>query len=83
MIYWKKLSQEERKNRIQKALNENVNFSKDASLGYPASKLDRKVFNDDAPFLKDSPVLQTYVANPNHIGCHTLGTSEKAFKGTQ
>ena len=83
MIYWKKLSPEARKNRIQKALEENVNFSKDASLGYPASKLDSKVFNDDAPFLKDAPVLQTYVANPNHIGCHTLGTSEKAFKGTQ
>ncbi len=83
MIYWKKLSQEERKDRIQKALNENVNFSKDASLGYPASKLDGKVFYDDAPFLKDAPTLQTYVANPNHIGCHTLGTSEKAFSGTQ
>ena len=83
MIYWKKLSQEERKNRIQRALDENVNFSKDASLGYPASKLDGKVFYDDAPFLKDAPTLQTYVANPNHIGCHTLGTSEKAFKGTQ
>ena len=83
MIYWKKLSQDERKNRIQKALEENVNFSNDASLGYPASKLDGKVFNDDAPFLKDAPVLQTYVANPNHIGCHTLGTSEKAFRGTQ
>lgn len=83
MIYWKKLSQEERKNRIQKALDENVNFSKDASLGYPASKLDGKVFYDDAPFLKDAPTLQTYVANPNHIGCHTLGTSETAFKGTQ
>lgn len=83
MIYWKKLSQEERKYRVKKALEENVNFSKDASLGYPASKLDAKVFYDDAPFLKDAPVLQTFVANPNHIGCHTLGTSEKAFKGTQ
>jgi tyrosine decarboxylase / aspartate 1-decarboxylase len=83
MIYWKKLSTEERKNRIQIALEENVNFSKDASLGYPASQLDGKVFNDDAPFLKDAPVLQTFVANPNHIGCHTLGTSESAFKGTQ
>ena len=83
MIYWKKLSKEERNNRVQKALDENVNFSKDASLGYPASQLDGKVFNDDAPFLKDAPVLRTYVANPNHIGCHTLGTSETAFKGTQ
>ena len=32
--------------------------------------------------LKDAPVLQTFVANPNHIGCHTLGDSESAFKGT-
>jgi glutamate/tyrosine decarboxylase-like PLP-dependent enzyme len=59
-----------------------VNFSKDISLGYPASKLDSKVFNDEAPFLKDAPILQTYVANPNNIGCHTFGTSEKAFNGT-
>ena len=81
MIYWKKLSKEERNNKVQKALNANVNFSKDTSLGYPASKLDGKVFYD-ANFLKDAPVLQTFVANPNHIGCHTLGDSESAFKGT-
>lgn len=81
MIYWKKLSKEERNNKVQKALNANVNFAKDTSLGYPASKLDDKVFYD-ADFLKDAPVLQTFVANPNHIGCHTLGDSESAFKGT-
>lgn len=83
MQFWKKLSQIERQERIERALNENVNFSNDTSLGYPASKLDGKVFYGDAPFLKDAPTLQTYVANPNHIGCHTIGTSEKAFKGTQ
>ena len=83
MNFWKKLSQDERKARIEKALYDNVNFSKDASLGYPASKLDNRVFYDDAPFLKDAPTLQTYVANPNNIGCHTFGTSEKAFHGTQ
>lgn len=83
MQFWKKLTQEERKQRIQAALSENVNFAKDASLGYPASKLDGRVFYDDAPFLKDAPTLQTYVANPNNIGCHTYGTSEKAFSGTQ
>lgn len=83
MQFWKKLTHEQRKNRIQQALHENVNFSNDASLGYPASKLDGKVFYDDAPFLKDAPTLQTYVANPNNIGCHTFGTSEKAFSGTQ
>lgn len=83
MIIWKKLPQEERQERIEKALIENVNFANDASLGYPASKLDNKVFNSDAPFLKDAPTLKTYVANPNHIGCHTIGSSEKAFNGTQ
>jgi tyrosine decarboxylase / aspartate 1-decarboxylase len=36
----------------------------------------------DADFLKEAPVLQTFVSNPNHIGCHTLGDSESAFKGT-
>ncbi|WP_130733231.1 aminotransferase class I/II-fold pyridoxal phosphate-dependent enzyme [Flavobacterium sp. J27] len=83
MKFWKKLKQEQLKNRIKEALLENVNFSNDASLGYPASKLDSKVFYDDAPFLKEAPTLQTYVANPNNIGCHTFGTSEKAFSGTQ
>jgi tyrosine decarboxylase/aspartate 1-decarboxylase len=83
MIYWKKLTNDRRKDCIAKVLRANVNFSKDISLGYPASKLDSKVFNDDAPFLKDAPILQTYVANPNNIGCHTFGTSEKAFSGTQ
>jgi len=83
MKYWKKLTHQELHNRVDKALSENVDFTKDTSLGYPASKLDDKVFYSDAPFLKDAPTLKTYVANPNHIGCHTLGSSEKAFKGTQ
>ena len=80
-MFWKKLRKEERKNKIQKALTENISFVNDVSLGYPASKLDGKVFYD-AEFLKDAPVLQTFVANPNHIGCHTLGESESAFSGT-
>lgn len=83
MLYWKKLSQKERQARIEKALQENVNFTLDTSLGYPASKLDSKVYNEEATFLANAPTLQAYVANPNHIGCHTLGVSEKAFKGTQ
>ncbi|MFC4741064.1 pyridoxal-dependent decarboxylase [Flavobacterium ponti] len=83
MQYWKKLSQEERKNRIEQVLHNNINFTKDISLGYPASKLDGQVFYDDAPFLKDAPTLQTFVANPNNIGCHTFGNSESVFGGTQ
>lgn len=82
MIYWKKLGRKERIHKIQDALNENLNFAEDVSLGYPASKLDGKVFNVDGSFLKEAPVLQTYVDNPNHIGCHTLGSSELAWKGT-
>ena len=83
MKYWKKLTQQELQDRIEDALRENVDFNRDTSLGYPASKLDNKVFYSDAPFLKDAPTLKTYVANPNHIGCHTVGSSERAFKGTQ
>jgi glutamate/tyrosine decarboxylase-like PLP-dependent enzyme len=83
MLHWKKIPQEDRKNRIHKALTENINFTEDIFLGYPVSKLDGKVFNEDAPFLKEAPTLQAYVANPNNIGCHTLGTSEHAFIGTQ
>ncbi|UCE93853.1 MAG: aspartate aminotransferase family protein, partial [Flavobacteriaceae bacterium] len=83
MKYWKKLPHQSLQSRIEQALKENVDFEKDTSLGYPASKLDDKVFYSDAPFLKDAPTLKTYVANPNHIGCHTYGSSESAFKGTQ
>lgn len=79
---WKKLDHSVCVERIAQALKENVNFSTDKAMGYPVSKLDRQVFFD-APFLKDAPVLKGFVANPNHIGCHTLGTSETAFKGTQ
>lgn len=83
MKYWKKLTHDNLQLRIENALKENVDFENDTSLGYPASKLDDKVFYSDAPFLKDAPTLKTYVANPNHIGCHTFGSSESAFKGTQ
>jgi tyrosine decarboxylase / aspartate 1-decarboxylase len=83
MKNWQKLPSEDRLKKITQALHDNVNFSKDITLGYPVSKLDGKVFYEDASFLKDAPVLMTYLSNPNHIGCHTTGTSEKAFKGTQ
>ena len=83
MKYWKKLPHRSLQTRIEMALKENVDFEKDTSLGYPASKLDNKVFYSDASFLKDAPTLKTFVANPNHIGCHTFGDSESAFKGTQ
>ncbi|PZF71323.1 pyridoxal phosphate-dependent decarboxylase family protein [Taibaiella soli] len=83
MKYWKKLSQEEQDERITAALSQNIDYTNKLSLGIPASKLDPVVFYDKAPFLKDAPLLRTYVQNPNHIGCHTLGDSEFFFSGTQ
>jgi glutamate/tyrosine decarboxylase-like PLP-dependent enzyme len=81
--YWKKLSEQEIKERIFRALENNVNYQKQSVLGLPASYLDEKVFHQDASFLKDAPYMSTMVQNPNHIGCHTLGTSEPFFSGTQ
>lgn len=83
MKLWKKLSHAEQDRRITEALALNIDYKTKVSLGVPASRLDSNVFYEQAPFLKDAPLLRTYVANPNHIGCHTLGESEDFFKGTQ
>lgn len=83
MQYWNKLSKEQQSSRIEIALHENVNFRNGTSLGMPASALDEKVFPDDVSFMKDAPILQSFVTNPNNIGCHTTGKSETAFRGTQ
>lgn len=83
MAKWKKLSPEEIQKRIFGALKENVNYYNENILGVPASHLDDKVFYQDAPFLSNAPYLSTLIHNPNHIGCHTLGSSESFFKGTQ
>lgn len=80
---WKKKSQEEIKAIVFKALDENVNYDKQHVLGIPASYLDDKVFNQDVSFIKDAPFISSLIQNPNHIGCHTLGTSEPFFPGTQ
>jgi tyrosine decarboxylase / aspartate 1-decarboxylase len=82
MNNWKKLSQKDIKERVFSALNQNVNFYEEYVLGIPASHLDGRVFNIDSPILKEAPYLSTMVHNPNHIGCHTLGTSETIFSGT-
>jgi glutamate/tyrosine decarboxylase-like PLP-dependent enzyme len=80
---WKKRSHEEIKSRVFKALNENINYDEQNTLGVPASYLDDKIFNQNASFLKDAPFVSTLAQNPNHIGCHTVGESESFFKGTQ
>jgi len=83
-MYWEKLSHDEITAKIDAALNENLNYKTKKILGVPASYLDEEQFYDDAPFLEDSPFMKTLVANPNHIGCHTLNEdSEPFFQGTQ
>lgn len=83
MKYWKKMSHAEQDKRITQALSLNIDYREKVSLGVPASRLDGNVFYEQAPFLKEAPLLRTYVHNPNHIGCHTIGESEEFFKGTQ
>ncbi len=83
MKYWKKYSKEKLIKRIDEALEENIDFQESKSLGYPVSKLDANVFNTSGAFLNDSPLLKSFIANPNNIGCHTTGKSEGAFKGSQ
>ena len=81
--YWKRLDQDAIKARVFDALEENVNYADQGSLGVPASALDSKVFSQDESFIKDAPYISALVQNPNHIGCHTLGKSESYFHGTQ
>jgi tyrosine decarboxylase / aspartate 1-decarboxylase len=83
-MYWEKLSQDEIVSQVDVALGENMSYKTKKILGVPASYLDEEQFYDDAPFLEDSPFMKTLIANPNHIGCHTLDEdSEPFFKGTQ
>ena len=80
---WVKKSQKEIKEQIFKALNKNVNYKNESVIGLPASILDEKVFNQDRFDLSEVPFLASFLLNPNHIGCHTLGSSESFFVGTQ
>lgn len=80
---WKKLSKEEINEHVFTALKQNKNYDKQNVLGIPASYLDGRVFSKDSDILKDAPFLTSLVQNPNHIGCHTLGSSESFFNGTQ
>lgn len=81
---WPKLNSHKIKLKVFEALSENANYRSENILGLPGTYLDTEVFYDDAPFLKDAPFLSSLIANPNHIGCHTLAEEhEEMFKGTQ
>lgn len=81
-MFWESYSHKQIKEIVFAALEKNHDYRHNAVLGLPASYLDPEVFYHDAPFLKDAPFLSTMIANPNHIGCHTLHDSESAFEGT-
>lgn len=82
-MHWDRLSHSQMKERILRALAENLDYRSNIVLGLPASYLDTEEFYADAPFLDDSPFLKAFIENPNNIGCHTLATGETAFAGTQ
>ncbi|WP_143962846.1 pyridoxal-dependent decarboxylase [Litoribacter populi] len=85
-MFWKKLSHEEIKSHIFKALDENLDYRGDHPiLGIPGTYLDTTEFYPDAPFLKDAPFMSAMIRNPNHIGCHTLSEESvlEVFQGTQ
>lgn len=82
-MYWKKLSPAEIKERVFEALAENMNYRTSPILGIPGTFLDPEEFYDDAPFLGNAPFLSALIANPNHIGCHTLVPPAAPFSGTQ
>ena len=83
MLYWKKLGNREIRRRIESALKTNINYEEQACLGIPASALDKQLFEKAMPAVQEDPLLQVYLHNPNHIGCHTFGDSEAFFEGTQ
>ncbi len=80
---WKKLEQSVICRRVFDALESNRNYIHEELIGVPASYLDPKVFSQDDSILNDAPYLTALVNNPNHIGCHTLDSSESFFAGTQ
>lgn len=82
-MYWPKLPTRLVKQKVFKALEQNISYSNEHILGLPATYLDQEQFYFNAPFLKDAAFLSVLINNPNHIGCHTYGPGEEYFKGTQ
>lgn len=82
-MFWEKYSRQKIRDIVFASIDRNLNYRVSPPIGLPASYLDPKVFYSDAPFLSEAPFMSTMLANPNHIGCHTMGDSEPVFKGTQ
>ena len=78
---WKAWPVDALQRRVFQALAANRSYREDLWMGVPGSVLDRSIF-PALPEFDPHPWLATWMANPNHIGCHTLGTSEPGFSGT-
>ena len=81
-MYWKRMEPGEIQAIVFDALSRNLNYRSQPVLGLPGSFLDRAVFPPLAE-LRRRALLTCFMENPNHIGCHTMGESEPAFRGTQ
>ena len=79
---WEQLSTEELTARVFAAVERNHSYRSAPILGLPGSFLDSTVFPPLQELAK-FPLLSTLIENPNHIGCHTLTSSEPFFAGTQ
>jgi hypothetical protein len=55
MNYWRKHNHQEIKDKVFDGLAKNINYYESNVLGLPASHLDKEVFYQDLPFLKDAP----------------------------
>jgi glutamate/tyrosine decarboxylase-like PLP-dependent enzyme len=83
-MYWKSQTKDAILKSVETALEGNGNYATSLILGIPGTYLDEDEFYKDAPFLEKAPFLKTLIANPNHIGCHTMGNKGLGiFKGTQ
>jgi glutamate/tyrosine decarboxylase-like PLP-dependent enzyme len=87
-MYWKKYTHSKLRKKVLKALGNNINYGDEMILGVPGTYLDPEKFYRDAPFLNQASFLKIFLANPNHIGCHTLnnkkhtGSIQSIFEGT-
>ena len=77
MKVWKKRSQDEIKDIVFKALEQNVNYHQQTILGLAASNLDDKVFNQGAWFTKDAPYISNVASISLNIRIKGTITDQK------
>lgn len=81
-MFWRAMDKKEYLAKVHTAVKQNLRYSQADVLGFPGSFLDQEIFPVEQ-FVEEHPFLLCLRENPNHIGCHTLTESERAFSGTQ